>query len=134
MYESERLYESKMVTPRAKRLLKIAKMETVTLHQPCITSLHLLFGLLRIGGPQCREFLDKGLDAEQVAAAIRHLNVSESFVMFHGCRVATSAKKVLDSAAEEAAKLGNHWVGTEHILKGLLKEEEGPVAKLLADF
>jgi ATP-dependent Clp protease ATP-binding subunit ClpC len=120
-----------MVTPRTNRLLKIAKKEAAALGHPYITSLHLLFGLLKIGGPRCRELIDSGHDLEEVSIKLQQLFVTEDSVEIGGVVVGISVKNVLDLAAKNASDSKKHWVGTEHVLFGLLAEKEGEVARLL---
>ena len=123
-------------TERVRKVLAMAREEAARLHHEYVGTEHILLGLIREG--------------EGVAAAVlQHLNVEleeiqqkiEETVKKGKAAQATGpdlpytsrAKKVLELAMGEARELGHSYVGTEHLLLGLLREEKGIAAQVLAD-
>jgi len=123
-------------TERVRKVLAMAREEAARLHHEYVGTEHILLGLIREG--------------EGVAAAVlQHLNVDldeiqqkiEETVKKGKAAQATGpdlpytsrAKKVLELAMGEARELGHSYVGTEHLLLGLLREEKGIAAQVLAD-
>lgn len=126
-------------TPRAQQVLALAKRSALRLHQGYVGTEHLLLGLLELGQGVAVNVLQRlGLDVETVHDTLqKHIASagkpetpqapsSSSDVPF-----TPRVKKVLALAAKEARVLGHPYIGTEHILLGLLQEGEGLAAKIL---
>lgn len=97
---------------------------------------HLLLGLLALqGGVVQRVFQDLGLDLGQAQTktndAIRRNELSRPRTSVDQIYLTPRAKRVLELAGEEAERLGDAYVGTEHLLLGLLREDEGTAAMVL---
>jgi ATP-dependent Clp protease ATP-binding subunit ClpC len=120
------------LTDRARRVVVLAEDEARQLDHNHIGTEHLLLGLARVGegvAARALESLGIGLEAvrQQVEEAIgRGEQAPAGRIPF-----TPRAKKVLELALREAMALGHHYVGTEHILLGLLREGEGVAAQVL---
>ncbi|MCE5284903.1 MAG: ATP-dependent Clp protease ATP-binding subunit ClpC, partial [Pelosinus sp.] len=118
-------------TERARRVLLIAQQEAMRLGHDYIGTEHILLGLM-----QERE----GIAAKVLAAQIDIDSVRQEIEQVIGHGNATSqdigytprSKKVLELALEEAMQLGHNYIGTEHILLGLVREGEGVAGQILA--
>jgi ATP-dependent Clp protease ATP-binding subunit ClpC len=120
-------------TDRARRVIVLAQEEARMLNHNYIGTEHLLLGLLHEGqglATQVLESLGIGLEAvrEQVEEAVgRGQQAVPERTPF-----TPQAKKVLELARREAFQLGHHYIGTEHILLGLIREGDGTGARVLA--
>ena len=119
-------------TDRARRVIVLAQDEARSLNHGYIGTEHLLVGLLAEGTGFAARALD-GLDIE--LAAIRQ-DVAEiigpgSDVLSGHTPFTPRAKKVLELALREALGLGHNYIGTEHVLLGLIAEGEGVAAQVL---
>jgi len=120
-------------TDRARRVIALAQEEARMLNHNYIGTEHLLLGLLHEGqglAAQVLEPLGIGLEAarEQVEEAVgRGQQAAPIRTPF-----TPQAKKVLELARREAFQLGHHYIGTEHILLGLIREGDGVGAQVLA--
>ncbi len=120
-------------TPRAQQVLALARREADRLHHKVISTEHLLLGLIALGQGVAVNVLRKlGLDLETVRAEIEKLagTGTEPEVSGH-IPYTPRVKKVLALAAKEARALNHTYVGTEHILLGLLREGDGMAAQVL---
>ena len=119
-------------TDRAKRVVVIAQDEARGLNHAYIGTEHILLGLVREGagvGVKALESLAVSLEAarRQVEAGVgRGSQTVSGHIPFN-----PSARKVLDLAQVEASELGHGYIGTEHILLGLIREGEGLGARVL---
>jgi ATP-dependent Clp protease ATP-binding subunit ClpC len=119
-------------TERAQKVLVFARDEAKSVNYPNIGTEHLLLGLLREGESVAAKVLSAlGINAENVAEAVSQL-VEESDEQFQGEPALTArAKKVLELSLDEARRMGNNYVGPEHLLLGLIREGEGVAARIL---
>lgn len=120
-------------TERARKVVVLAKEEAGRLNHDYIGTEHLLLGLIREGqGVGAVVLEDLGVDAENIIFMIEGTVQSGGGVLTIGdVPFSSGAKKALELAVEEARGLGHTYVGTEHILLGLIKEKDGIAAQIL---
>lgn len=118
-------------TQRARRVMVIANEEAQELRQSHIGTEHLLLGLIKEeGGVSGRVLRDLGLDYQKLRQIVERLNAgtaSESKKM----ELSPSTKQVLKAAMEEARRMSHHYIGTEHLLLGLMRQEDGVALDVL---
>ncbi len=120
---------------RARRVLTIAQEEARTLNHSYIGTEHILLGLVREEeGVAARVLTNMGVGLGKVRSAVE-------FIIGRGEKPATGetgltprAKKVIELAIDEARQLGHNYIGTEHLLLGLLREGEGVASSVLDSF
>ncbi|MHB1457561.1 MAG: Clp protease N-terminal domain-containing protein, partial [Armatimonadota bacterium] len=121
------------LTPRVKRVIDLAYDEARLLNNAYIGTEHLLLGLIREGdGLAARVLVKLGVDLErtrQEAAGFQDKNSDSQ--PDQGTQLTPGAKQVIDLALDEAKRLNNDYVGTEHLLLGLIREGEGLAARIL---
>jgi len=120
-------------TERARKVLVLAKEEARRFNHDYIGTEHILLGLVREGeGVACAVLQNLGVDLERLRIEIEKLVSTGSVSSVLGDIPFTPrAKKALELAAEEARGLSHNYIGTEHILLGLLREEEGVASQVL---
>jgi ATP-dependent Clp protease ATP-binding subunit ClpC len=120
-------------TERAKRVLVLAREEAIRLMHNYIGTEHLLLGLSRMGeGVAAMVLTNLGLDLAELRHAVEEaVPAGQSPVAVGDIPLNTSAKRVINHSFEEARKLGDDFVGTEHLLLGLLRERKGLAAQIL---
>jgi ATP-dependent Clp protease ATP-binding subunit ClpA len=122
-------------TERARQVVVLAQEEARALKHNYIGTEHLLLGILRVEegiGAQALEALDVSL--EEVRAMVARL-IGEGDEWVTGQIPFTPrAKKVLELSLREALSLGHNYIGTEHILLGLVREGEGVAMRILVDY
>ena len=119
-------------TERARRVLTLAQEEAQRFNHNYIGTEHLLLGLVREGeGVAAKVLANLGVELNKVRSAVE-------FIIGRGDRPVTGeigltprAKKVIELAVDEARRLGHHYIGTEHLLLGLVREGEGIAAGVL---
>ncbi len=112
-------------TQRARRVLSLAHEEAERLHHNYIGTEHLLLGLIREeGGVAGRVLRELGLEPARVKEMVERLT---GIGRHSGGRIslAPSTEQVLQFAVEEARRMGHHYIGTEHLLLGLVRQGEG---------
>jgi len=122
-------------TERAKHVVSAAREEATRLGSEYVRTEHILLGLCREPeGIAARALENLGVDIEALAIEIEQ-QVQPGSAVVSGDEIAFTprAKKVLELAVEEARRFNHSYIGTEHILLGLLKEGEGIAAKVLQD-
>jgi ATP-dependent Clp protease ATP-binding subunit ClpC len=124
---------SNRFTDRVQRVIIIAQEEAKRLNHDYVGTEHMLLGLVALGeGVAARVLGNIGVDLKKVRAEVEKLVGTGDNVMLLGeIPFTPRAKKVLELAVEEAQSLGHTYVGTEHLLLGLLREEEGIAARVL---
>ncbi|MBI3118452.1 MAG: ATP-dependent Clp protease ATP-binding subunit [Candidatus Hydrogenedentes bacterium] len=122
-------------TERAKHVVSAAREEATRLGSEYVRTEHILLGLCREpDGIAARALENLGVDIEALAAEIeQQVQPGTSVVAGDDIAFTPRAKKVLELAVEEARRFNHSYIGTEHILLGLLKEGEGIAAKVLQD-
>ena len=120
-------------TPRAQQVLALARKEADRFHHNYVGTEHILLGLIKLGQGVAVSVLQKmGLDLETVRGAVEKQVGSGPEGKASGSIPYTPrVKKVLALAGKEAKALNHSYVGTEHILLGLLREGEGVAARVL---
>ncbi len=119
-------------TQRARRVLSLAHQEAERLRQTSIGTEHLLMGLIQEeGGVAGRALRDLGLEPDRVREMIERVS---GYGQAPSGRIELSAgtQQVLEFAIEEARRLGHHFIGTEHLLLGLVRSEEDKAGEVLA--
>jgi len=121
-------------TPRANEVIKSAARQARQLGHPSVGSQHLLFALLLLGsGVQFHVLTKLGLTYSSVGDGIRQRSPdTEENKKIDGVLYGLSAVESLDRAADESRKMMHSYVGTEHILLGLLAEQKGGATDLFA--
>ncbi|MGD6968822.1 ATP-dependent protease ATP-binding subunit ClpC [Rossellomorea vietnamensis] len=118
-------------TERAQKVLALAQEEAIRLSHSNIGTEHILLGLVREGeGIAAKGLTALGLSPEKIQKEVEGLigKGKESSQTIH---YTPRAKKVIELSMDEARKLGHSYVGTEHILLGLIREGEGVAARVL---
>ena len=122
-------------TERARQVVVLAQEESRLLKHNYIGTEHVLLGLLREQeGLAARALHDLGITVERVRAQVVRIVGSGEEVTSGQIPFTPRAKKVLELALREALSLGHNYIGTEHILLGLVRENEGVAARILLDF
>jgi ATP-dependent Clp protease ATP-binding subunit ClpC len=120
-------------TPRAQQVLALARKEADRFNHNYVGTEHLLLGLIKLGQGVAVNVLQKmGLDLETVRMEVeKQVGSGPETKMVGNIPYTPRVKKVLALAGKEAKALNHSYVGTEHILLGLLKEGEGVAARVL---
>lgn len=120
---------------RARRALALANQEAIRLHHESLAPAHILLGLL-------------GMSSSVAVVALHNLDINPDVLRddlnkrvepgnreLHQTKMAQSAetRQVIQFAIEEARKMGHKYVGSEHLLVGILRQETSPAAKVLAE-
>jgi ATP-dependent Clp protease ATP-binding subunit ClpC len=110
-------------TQRARHVLALAHQEAERTHQGFIGTEHLLLGLLEEdGGVAGRVLRELGLEIERVREMIQRVSNTGGFEI-EKIELAPDTQQVLEFAIDEAHKMGHHYIGTEHLLLGLVRSE-----------
>ena len=120
-------------TERARKVIALAREEAGRLGHDYIGTEHLLLGLIREGGGVAAAVLENlNVDLERVRLEVEKLVVIGGGTLTLGeVPFTPRAKKVLELSVEEAQSLSHNYIGTEHLLLGLIREGEGVAAKVL---
>lgn len=122
-------------TPRALQVLALARKEVVRFHHNFVGTEHLLLGLIALGQGTAVNVLGKlGLDLETVRREVeKQVGTGPDQEVIGNIPYTPRVKKVLALAAKESKALNHTYVGTEHILLGLLREGGGVAARVLTN-
>ncbi len=119
-------------TEKARRVVVYAQEEARMLNQNYIGTEHLLLGLIREqDGIAAKALESLSISLEDVHAQVEDLIGKGTFVPTGHIPFTPRAKKVLELSLREALQLGHNYIGTEHILLGLIREGEGVAAQVL---
>jgi len=120
-------------TPRAQQVLALSRKEADRFNHNFVGTEHLLLGLIKLGQGVAVNVLQKlGLDLETVRMAVeKEVGIGPDQKMSGKIPYTPRVKKVLALAAKEARNLNHTYVGTEHILLGLMREGDGVAARVL---
>jgi ATP-dependent Clp protease ATP-binding subunit ClpC len=119
-------------TQRARRVLSLAQEEAERLRHNYIGTEHLLLGLLREdGGVAGRVLRDLGLEQRRVEELVDELTRASSRSSAGAAELSPGTKRVLELAVDEARRMGHHYIGTEHLLLGLVRQPEGVAIDVL---
>src|SRR3569832_1325371 len=124
---------SNRFTERAQRVILIAQEEAKRLNHDYVGTEHILLGLIALGeGVAAQVLANLGVDPRRVRSEIEKIVGTGDNVMLLGeIPFTPRAKKVLEYAVEEAQHMGHSYISTEHLLLGLIREEEGVAARVL---
>ncbi len=118
-------------TERAQKVLALAQEEAIRLGHNNIGTEHILLGLIREGeGIAAKALIALGLGLEKIQDEVESL-IGRGQEQPSNIAYTPRAKKVIELSMDEARKLGHTYVGTEHILLGLIREGEGVAARVL---
>ncbi len=123
-------------TERVRKVLQMAREEAQRLHHEYVGTEHILLGLIREGeGVAAAVLQNLSVDLEEVQQKIEETVKKGKAAQTAGPDLpyTSRAKKVLELAMSEARELNHSYVGTEHLLLGLLREEKGIAAQVLTD-
>ena len=120
-------------TDRARRVIILARKEADRFNHNYIGTEHLLLGLIRLGqGVAVNVLRGQGLDFETIRLEVeKAVGTGPEAKVIGDIPLTARAKKVIELAVEEARNLNHTYIGTEHLLLGLLQEGEGLAAKIL---
>jgi ATP-dependent Clp protease ATP-binding subunit ClpC len=119
-------------TQRARRVLSLAQEEADRLQHNYIGTEHLLLGLMREeGGVAGRVLRDLGLEPRRVEELVERLTRASTRTGSQQAELSPGTKKVLELAVDEARRMGHHYIGTEHLLLGLVRQTEGVALDVL---
>jgi ATP-dependent Clp protease ATP-binding subunit ClpA len=122
-------------TERARSVLRLAQEEAQSFNHNYVGTEHLLLGLVSEGeGIAARVLIKMGVRLEQVRHEIEFIIGRGDRIVLGEVGMTPRAKKVLELAVDEARRLNHHYVGTEHLLLGLIREGEGIAARVLEKF
>src|SRR5689334_9266077 len=128
------MYPFERFTERAKKVLTLAQEEAERSHHSYIGTEHLLLGLLREGEGLAAKVLNNlGVEIGKVRQTIESVLGRNERIIIQQIIPTSRVKKVIEISFEEARRMGNNYVGTEHLLLGLLIEGEGIAAHVLED-
>jgi ATP-dependent Clp protease ATP-binding subunit ClpC len=120
-------------TPRAQQVLQLARKEADRFNHNYVGTEHLLLGLIKLGQGVAVNVLQKlGLELDTVRMEVeKQIGSGPETKMVGNIPYTPRVKKVLALSTKEAKQLNHNYVGTEHILLGLLREGEGAAARIL---
>ena len=120
-------------TERARKVIIYAREEAARLQHDFLGTEHILLGLVREGGGVGVTVLQRcGVQLDEVRREVyKRLVPGCNSITFGDIPMTPRAKKILELAVEEANMMGHNYVGTEHILLGLVREREGMAASIL---
>jgi hypothetical protein len=128
------MYPFERFTERAKKVLTLAQEEAERSHHSYIGTEHLLLGLLRErDGLAAKALHSLGVDIGSVRNTIESVLGRKERLIVQQIVPTSRVKKVIEASFEEARTMGDSYVGTEHLLLGLLIEGEGIAAHVLED-
>ncbi len=120
-------------TQRAQKAILLAQREAKRLNHDYLGTEHILLGLIALGeGVAAQVLQDLGIDLKKVRREVEKMvGTGDNILLVGEVPFTPRAKKVLELAVQEAQDMGHNYVGTEHLLLGLIREEEGVAAKVL---
>src|SRR5918995_6779997 len=122
-------------TDRARRVVVLAQEEARMLNHNYIGTEHILLGLIHEGeGVAAKALESLGISLEAVRAQVEEIIGQGQSAPTGHIPFTPRAKKVLELSLREALSLGHHYIGTEHVLLGLVRENDGVAARILLDF
>ena len=126
----------KKFTERARRVIILAREEAERYQHEYLGTEHILLGVIKDGGGIAVLVLQRlGVDIRQLKPEIeRNLPLSSNTLVIGDIPFTSRAKKVLEYAVEEARAMGHSYIGTEHLLIGLIKEKDGVAYRILSSF
>ncbi|MEY4674859.1 MAG: hypothetical protein RL148_2643 [Planctomycetota bacterium] len=120
-------------TDRAKKVMSFARQEAMKFNHEYIGTEHILLGLVQEGsGVAANVLKNMNIDLEKIRHEVEKIvKTGPSMVTMGQLPFTPRAKKVLELSMEEASNLSHNYIGTEHLLLGLIRENEGIAAQVL---
>ncbi len=119
-------------TERARKVLSLSQEEAQRFNHNYIGTEHILLGLVREGeGVAAKVLANLGVDLEKVRSAVEYIIGRGEKSVGQDIGLTPRAKRVIELAVDEARRLNHNYIGTEHLLLGLLREEVGVAAGVL---
>ena len=120
-------------TDRARKVMQLANQEAQRFNHEYIGTEHILLGLVKEGsGVAANVLKNLEVDLRKIRQGVEKIvKTGPSMVTMGQLPFTPRAKKVLELSMEEASNLGHNYIGTEHLLLGLIKENEGIAAQVL---
>ena len=120
-------------TDKARKVLVLAQEEARGLHQPYVGTEHVLLALLKEEDGLAAQALERlGVHYEATVAAIRRIvTIDESSDVFGHLSFTPRVKRVLENSLREAMQMGQSYISTEHLLLGIIRENEGTAIEVL---
>src|SRR5262245_50607049 len=120
-------------TERARRVVFFAQEEAGRLGENYVSTEHLLLGLVRESDNVAGRILDRiGVSPARIRSEIERQVARGDGRLGQDMQLTPRAKRVIDLAYDEARQLNNNYIGTEHLLLGLIREEQGLAGRVLA--
>ena len=120
-------------TERARRVIFFAQEEAGRLGENFVTTEHLLLGLVRENDSVAARILERmGVSLNRIRSEVERQVTRGDGRLGQDMQLTPRAKRVIDLAYDEARQLNNNYIGTEHLLLGLIREGEGLAARVLA--
>jgi ATP-dependent Clp protease ATP-binding subunit ClpC len=122
-------------TDRARKVMALARKEAQRFNHDFIGTEHILLGLIQEGsGVAANVLRNLGVEVNKIRSEIeKNVQTGPSMVTMGQLPFTPRAKKVLELSVEEANELGHNYIGTEHLLLGLIRENDGVAAQVLLD-
>ncbi len=119
-------------TQRARRVLSLAQEEAERMKHAYIGTEHLLLGLMKEdGGVAGRVLRELGLETRRVQEIVERLTGANKTTGAAKIDLSPGTKRVIELAVDEARRMGHHYIGTEHLLLGLVRQNEGVAIDVL---
>ena len=120
-------------TDRAKKVMNLARQEAQRFNHEYLGTEHVLLGLVQEGsGVAANVLKNMGIELDKIRMEVEKIvKTGPSMVTMGQLPFTPRAKKVLELSMEEASNLGHNYIGTEHLLLGLIKENQGIAAQVL---
>src|SRR5499426_4752636 len=120
-------------TDRAKKVMNLARQEAQRFNHEYLGTEHILLGLVQEGsGVAANVLKNMGIDLNKIRTEVEKIvKTGPSMVTMGQLPFTPRAKKVLELSMEEASQLGHNYIGTEHLLLGLIREHDGIAAQVL---
>ena len=120
-------------TDKARKVLVLAQEEARGLHQPYVGTEHVLLALLKEEDGLAAQALERlGVHYEATVAAIRRIvTIDESTDVSGHLSFTPRVKRVLENSLREAMQMGQSYISTEHLLLGIIRENEGTAIEVL---
>lgn len=121
-------------TERAQKVIGFAQEEAKRLNHNVVGTEHLLLGLIREGeGVAAKALQSLGIDLKKVRFQVENMIGVGPFAVQGPIGYTPRAKRVMELSVNESRNLGHNYIGTEHILLGLIREGEGVAAQVLTN-
>jgi ATP-dependent Clp protease ATP-binding subunit ClpC len=123
----------KRFTERARKVIILAREEAEKNQHEYLGTEHILVGILKDGGGVAVAVLQRlNVDLKQIRMELeRHMPPNSNTLIIGDIPFTARAKKVLEYSVEEARSMGHSYIGTEHMLLGLMREKDGVAARVL---